>query len=126
VLSLSIFEQPEILDQPKDMFVWWGYGLYCRRKVEMSPGAQSRHDTPWSADTPPAKRHPRAPLGESGGVKGYNRLAGARSAALEAVVLTQHRGKAVRPTMICIVQSRPYPRGGSIAASVSRSRSTIA
>jgi oleate hydratase len=31
VLSLSIFHQPEILDQPKGAFVWWGYGLYPER-----------------------------------------------------------------------------------------------
>jgi oleate hydratase len=28
VLSLSIFLQPEILDQPQGTYVWWGYGLY--------------------------------------------------------------------------------------------------
>jgi len=32
VLSLSIFHQPEVLDQPKGTFVWWGYGLYPERK----------------------------------------------------------------------------------------------
>jgi oleate hydratase len=31
VLSLSIFHRPEILDQPGDTFVWWGYGLYPER-----------------------------------------------------------------------------------------------
>ena len=31
MLSLSIFHQPEVLDQPKGAFVWWGYGLYPER-----------------------------------------------------------------------------------------------
>jgi oleate hydratase len=31
VLSLSIFLQPEILDQPEGAYVWWGYGLYPER-----------------------------------------------------------------------------------------------
>jgi oleate hydratase len=31
VISFSIFHQPEVLDQPKDTFVWWGYGLYPER-----------------------------------------------------------------------------------------------
>jgi oleate hydratase len=28
VLSVSIFLQPEMTDQPKGTYVWWGYGLY--------------------------------------------------------------------------------------------------
>jgi oleate hydratase len=31
VLSLSIFFQPEILEQPPGTSVWWGYGLYPER-----------------------------------------------------------------------------------------------
>ena len=31
LLSLSIFLQPEILDQPEGTSVWWGYGLYPER-----------------------------------------------------------------------------------------------
>ena len=31
VLSLTIFDQPEVLDQPKGVTVWWGYGLYPDR-----------------------------------------------------------------------------------------------
>jgi oleate hydratase len=31
LLSLSIFLQPEILDQPEGTYVWWGYGLYPER-----------------------------------------------------------------------------------------------
>jgi len=31
VLSLSIFLQPEIKDQPADTYVWWGYGLFPER-----------------------------------------------------------------------------------------------
>ena len=32
VISLSIFEQPEILDQPPGTSVWWGYGLHPENK----------------------------------------------------------------------------------------------
>jgi oleate hydratase len=32
VISLSIFEQPEILDQPPGTYVWWGYGLNLENK----------------------------------------------------------------------------------------------
>jgi oleate hydratase len=32
VLSLTIFEQPEVVDQPKGVTIWWGYGLYPERK----------------------------------------------------------------------------------------------
>ena len=32
VISLSIFEQPEILDQPPGTYVWWGYGLHPEKK----------------------------------------------------------------------------------------------
>jgi myosin-crossreactive antigen len=28
VLSLSVFHQREIIDQPSSMNLWWGYGLY--------------------------------------------------------------------------------------------------
>jgi oleate hydratase len=31
VLSLSIFAQPEVLEQPPGTSVWWGYGLYPER-----------------------------------------------------------------------------------------------
>jgi oleate hydratase len=31
VLSLSIFDQPEVLGQPPGTYVWWGYGLYPDR-----------------------------------------------------------------------------------------------
>jgi oleate hydratase len=31
VLSLSIFDQPEVLSQPPGTSVWWGYGLYPDR-----------------------------------------------------------------------------------------------
>lgn len=34
VLSLSIFHQPEIVDQPAGTSVWWGYGLYPDRAGE--------------------------------------------------------------------------------------------
>jgi oleate hydratase len=31
VLSLTIFDQPEVVDQPQGTTVWWGYGLYPDR-----------------------------------------------------------------------------------------------
>ena len=34
VISLSIFEQPEVLDQPPGTSVWWGYGLFPERNGE--------------------------------------------------------------------------------------------
>jgi predicted ATPase len=46
-------------------------------------------------DTPATKRHHCQTPGEGEGVKGRSRLAGARSAALEAVVLTQHHQAAL-------------------------------
>ena len=32
MISLSIFDQPEVLEQPPDVSVLWGYGLYPERK----------------------------------------------------------------------------------------------
>jgi oleate hydratase len=32
VISLSIFDQPEVLSQPLGTSVWWGYGLFPERK----------------------------------------------------------------------------------------------
>jgi oleate hydratase len=32
VISLSIFEQPEVLSQPPGTSVWWGYGLFPERE----------------------------------------------------------------------------------------------
>jgi hypothetical protein len=70
--------------------------MLCRRKIEMTPGAQSRNDTPPAAD---AERNtaslPHAGLGWRGqGPKPA--LAGAHSAALEAVARAQHHRAAVR------------------------------
>jgi len=31
LLSLTIFYQPEVIGQPSDTSVWWGYGLYPER-----------------------------------------------------------------------------------------------
>lgn len=31
LVTLSIFHQPFYVEQPKDVFVWWGYGLYHNR-----------------------------------------------------------------------------------------------
>ena len=45
----------------------------CWRKIEMTTGAQSRHDTAWAADTASATRHRRHTLGEGAGVKGRSR-----------------------------------------------------
>jgi oleate hydratase len=36
VISLSIFEQPEILEQPPGTYVWWGYGLHPEMKGTLS------------------------------------------------------------------------------------------
>ncbi len=60
----------------------------CRRKIEMSPGAQSRNDTPGGEHTC-AERHHSQTRRAGEGVKGHSRLAGARSAALEALPATQ-------------------------------------
>jgi oleate hydratase len=35
--SLSIFLQPEIRNQPKDTYVWWGYGLFPERLGDFVP-----------------------------------------------------------------------------------------
>jgi oleate hydratase len=47
VLSLSIFLQPEILDQPPGTSVWWGYGLYpgrngtfVKKRMDQCTGAE--------------------------------------------------------------------------------------
>jgi oleate hydratase len=32
LLSLTIFHQPEVIGQPPDTHLWWGYGLYPERK----------------------------------------------------------------------------------------------
>jgi oleate hydratase len=32
VISLSVFEQPEILEQPPGTYVWWGYGLHPEKE----------------------------------------------------------------------------------------------
>ena len=37
VISLSIFEQPEVLSQPPGTFVWWGYGLLPEKPGELYP-----------------------------------------------------------------------------------------
>src|SRR5262249_19001359 len=31
LLSLSMFHQPEIINQPSGTYVWWGYGLFPER-----------------------------------------------------------------------------------------------
>ena len=37
VISLSIFEQPEVLSQPPGTFVWWGYGLLPEKEGNLYP-----------------------------------------------------------------------------------------
>ena len=37
VISLSIFEQPEVLSQPPGTSVWWGYGLFPERDGNFHP-----------------------------------------------------------------------------------------
>jgi oleate hydratase len=37
VISLSIFEQPEVLSQPPGTFVWWGYGLLPEKQGNLYP-----------------------------------------------------------------------------------------
>ena len=52
VLSLSVFHQPEILDQPAGTFVWWGYGLYperegdyVKKRMDQCTGAEILEET---------------------------------------------------------------------------------
>ena len=47
VISLSIFDQPEVLSQPPGTSVWWGYGLYperdgdfCRKPMHQCTGEE--------------------------------------------------------------------------------------
>jgi oleate hydratase len=47
LLSLSIFHQPEIIDQPSGTYVWWGYGLFperngdfVRKRMDACTGAE--------------------------------------------------------------------------------------
>jgi oleate hydratase len=47
VLSLSLFDQPEVLDQPNGTTVWWGYGLYpdrsgdfVKKRMDQCTGAE--------------------------------------------------------------------------------------
>ena len=83
----------------------------CRRQVEISPGAQNRNDTPrrthLARDGTPALRWVRA-VGSTG-------AAGTRSAAPEAVVLTQHHRKAVRQS-VAAIPARRFGRGQFVEA----------
>ncbi|HLH90078.1 MAG TPA: oleate hydratase [Xanthobacteraceae bacterium] len=52
VLSLSIFHQPEIIEQPKGTTVWWGYGLYpdrigdfVKKRMDQCTGAEILEET---------------------------------------------------------------------------------
>jgi oleate hydratase len=52
VLSLSVFHQPEIIDQPPGTSVWWGYGLYpdhngdfVKKRLVQCTGAEILEET---------------------------------------------------------------------------------
>jgi len=52
VLSLSIFHQPEIIDQPTGTSIWWGYGLYpdntgghVKKPMDQCTGAEILEET---------------------------------------------------------------------------------
>jgi len=52
VLSLSVFHQPEIIEQPKGTSVWWGYGLYpdkigeyVQKPMDQCTGAEILEET---------------------------------------------------------------------------------
>jgi oleate hydratase len=52
VLSLSIFHQPEIAEQPTGTSVWWGYGLYpdrigdyVKKRMDQCTGAEILEET---------------------------------------------------------------------------------
>ncbi len=52
VLSLSVFHQPEIIEQPKGTSVWWGYGLYpdrngdfVKKRMDQCTGAEILEET---------------------------------------------------------------------------------
>jgi hypothetical protein len=77
--------------------------MECRSPFEKSQFLPDRNVTARPVDmtlrfrgTRPPRNGITAKPGEGEGVKGRSRLAGARSAALEAVVLTQHHQAAVR------------------------------
>lgn len=47
LLSLSIFHQPEVIGQPPDTYLWWGYGLhperngdFVRKRMDACTGAE--------------------------------------------------------------------------------------
>jgi oleate hydratase len=42
VISLSIFEQPEVLSQPPGTFVWWGFGLLPEKEGNLYPKPMHR------------------------------------------------------------------------------------
>jgi hypothetical protein len=67
-------------------------GALCRCPIEESRFLPDR-DVTSDGRLSGAKRHHCPWLGASGGVKGQSRLAGARSAALEAATRAQHTSK---------------------------------
>ena len=54
MLSLTIFDQPEVLNQPKGTSVWWGYGLYperngdlVKKRMDQCTGAEILQELLW-------------------------------------------------------------------------------
>jgi hypothetical protein len=80
----------------------------CRRKIEMTPGAQSRNDTLPAADTPRATRHHCHTLGLGDGVKGQSRRLPVRAA--------QPLRPSPGPSTIGSPGDRPNHRVSSVAA----------
>jgi len=61
LLTLSLYTQPHYIDQPSDVYVWWGYGLYpdkigdyVRKPMSQCSGAEILEETlrqlKWDAD----------------------------------------------------------------------------
>jgi oleate hydratase len=54
VVSLSVFHQPEIVNQPRGTSVWWGYGLYpdrignfVKKSMDQCTGAEILEEVLW-------------------------------------------------------------------------------
>jgi len=54
VLSLTVFQQPEVIGQPPGTQVWWGYGLYpertgdfIRKRMDACTGAEILEEVLW-------------------------------------------------------------------------------
>src|SRR5580693_5540852 len=95
----------------------------------MSPRAQSRDDTPPGGEPTCAKRHHSQTQGAGEGVKGRSRLAGARSAALEALALTlassERRGSDREPRSVPAVTARRGDRRQRIEVEFNNGREGV-